>query len=174
MSIGSHTVTRRQSTVPLLLTAALCIATASGVRAEERSVQATQGSSAATLEGTWRVEITLLDCQTGAQVGVPFPALATFARGGTLTTADGGMSPTARGAGHGVWWRLQGRTFAAVAENFLFAMNGALIGRQRISQQIELDGHGAEFHAWVSATATNNAGQVLFTGCATSVGRRLD
>src|ERR1017187_9170532 len=37
------------------------------------------------LEGTWRVTVTQKVCATGAQIGLPFHSLLTFARGGTLT-----------------------------------------------------------------------------------------
>jgi hypothetical protein len=154
--------------VTLLLMAALCVGSATDAGAQGGSE-----SSAATLEGTWRVEITLRNCATGDPVGTPFPALATFARGGTMTTSDGGMSPAARGAGHGVWWRQQGRGFGAITEAFLFSAN-VLTGTQRLVQQIELDDRGMEFEARVSSSVISTAGQVMFTGCASSVGRRLD
>src|SRR5688500_12015213 len=82
-----------------------------------------EGQSAAharTLEGTWRVEVTLRSCVTGQPIQKPFPALASFARGGTVTTADGGLSPAMRGTGLGVWWRVPEGAFAAVTEAFLF------------------------------------------------------
>jgi len=160
--------------VPLLFVIGLCVAAASAIEGAPRSELVQQESPAATLEGTWRVEITLVNCQTGEQLRDPFPALATFARGGTVTTSDGGLSPTVRGAGHGDWWRTQGRTFAAIAEAFLFTPTGALSGRQRLVQQIELDAGGMDFEATVSSTILNTFGQVVAVGCARSVGRRLD
>jgi hypothetical protein len=132
------------------------------------------GAPAATIEGTWRVEITLRHCQSGEALLAPFPALATFAQGGTMTTSDGGMSPAARGTGHGEWRRVQGRTFAAMTEAFMFASTGALSARQRITQEIVLHAEGTEFEARVSSQVVNLAGQVVFAGCATSVGRRLN
>lgn len=129
---------------------------------------------AATLQGSWRVEITVRHCLTGDVLLSPFPALATFAQGGTVTTSDGGMSPAARGTGLGLWQRLGGRTFAARTEAFTFSPAGTLSGRQRITQEITLDHDGATFEARVSSEVVNTMGQVVFTGCATSVGRRLD
>jgi hypothetical protein len=145
-----------------------------GVGAEEKNNKTgAPAAVAATLEGTWRVEITLRNCDTGHAFGSPFPALATFARGGTLTTSDGGLSPGVRGAGHGVWWRLRGRTFAALTEAFMFN-GGVRSGTQRISQEIELDHDGMTFEARVSSAVLDTAGQIVLAGCASSVGRRLD
>jgi hypothetical protein len=156
------------------LTAVLTATVPGGITAVTGTVAAAQDAAAATLEGTWRVQITLRHCETGAQLGTPFPALATFARGGTVTTSDGGSSPAARGTGHGVWWRLQGREFAAVTEAFLFAPSGTSSGRQRLTQQIELGRDGMTFEATIAARVTDTGGQVLFSGCASSEGRRLE
>jgi hypothetical protein len=125
-----------------------------------------------TLEGTWRVEITLRDCLTGEPVQNPFPALASFARGGTVTTADGGLSPAVRSTGLGVWWRVSGGAFAAVTEAFLFN-GGVRTGTQRITQGIRVTRDGDEFNANVTSEIQDVNGNVVATGCATSIGRRL-
>ena len=124
-----------------------------------------------TLEGTWRVEITLLNCQTGAAFGAPFPALASFAQGGTVTTADGGLSPAVRGTGLGTWWHAPGGGFSAVSEAFLFN-SGVRVGLQRINQDIDVAVDGETFAANVRSEIEDAAGNVTMTGCATSVGRR--
>ena len=150
----------------VLLTGATGVARANPAPSQE-------SSSRRTLEGTWRVEITLLNCLTGQPVQPPFPALATFARGGTVTTADGGLSPGVRGTGLGAWVRLRGGAFMAVTEAFLF--NGSVrTGVQRITQQIEVAAHGEEFSADVASQILDTNGNVVATGCATSIGRRLD
>ena len=154
-----------------MLLVMFCVGMGLSVGAEEKN--GTQAAAAATLEGTWRVEITLRNCDTGQALGIPFPALATFARGGTLTTSDGGLSPAVRGTGHGVWWRTPGRTFAALSEAFMFN-GGVRSGTQRISQEIDLDYDGMTFEARVSSAVLNTAGQIVFAGCASSIGRRLD
>ena len=125
-----------------------------------------------TLEGTWRIEITLRNCLTGAPVQSPFPALASFARGGTVTTADGGLSPAVRGTGLGAWWRVRGGAFSALTEAFLFN-GGVRTGTQRIMQEIEVGPSGEEFNADVVSEVQDINGNVVATGCATSIGRRL-
>lgn len=156
-----------------MLLVMFCVGMGLSVGAEEKNGTQAAAAAAATLEGTWRVEITLRNCDTGQALGIPFPALATFARGGTLTTSDGGLSPAVRGTGHGVWWRTPGRTFAALSEAFMFN-GGVRTGTQRISQEIDLDHDGTTFEARVSSAVLNTAGQIMFAGCASSIGRRLD
>jgi hypothetical protein len=126
------------------------------------------------LQGTWRVQITLRNCTTGEPVRPPFPALATFAAGGTVTTADGGLSPVARGTGHGIWAHNGGHNYEALTEAFLFTPAGIVSGTQRLRQTIDIGGHPDEFHATVSAHILDAGGTVVGSGCATSVGRRME
>jgi hypothetical protein len=144
------------------------LATSFGVAAQDGAPT----GSGATLEGTWRVQITLRNCATWAPLGQPFPALATFDFAGTVLTSDGSMSPAARGSGHGIWRRVAGRTFAATTEAFLFT-DGVRSGTQLLEQQITLGADGRSFEARVGAMVSNNAGQVVFSGCASSVGQRM-
>lgn len=128
---------------------------------------------AASLEGTWQVQITLRNCATGEPLGQPFPALASFDFAGTVVTSDGSMSPATRGSGHGIWRRVKGRSFAALTEAFLFT-DGARSGKQLIEQEITLDSEGRRFDSIVSAMVFNAAGQPVFSGCASSVGQRMN
>ncbi len=133
-----------------------------------------QASQARKLEGTWRVTVTIRDCQTGQALqfpGNPFPALITFALGGTLTSAD---STLFRSAGHGVWRHMGGHTYRAVSEAFLFNPAGVRIGTQRLTQVIEIGEDPDEYNASVSGEILGPDGNLVQTVCATSVGRRME
>src|SRR5262245_11109260 len=97
------------------------------------------------LEATWRVKITIRTCHTEQTLRKPFPALVTFARGGTLTSADSSDSPALRGPGHGVWRHVGGHTYSGLAEAFLYDSAGAWTGTQRITQTIEIGEDPNEF-----------------------------
>jgi hypothetical protein len=56
------------------------------------TAQSANAASANGLEGTWRVQLTILDCQTG-QVLRTFPAVFAFAIGGTLSVTTAGQVP---------------------------------------------------------------------------------
>ena len=160
-------------TAPYLafLTLAIIVLLQSIAAARPNDSSGGEQSAGKTLEGTWRVEITLLNCLTGVPVQPSFPALASFARGGTVTTADGGLSPAVRGTGLGTWWHVRDGDFAAVSEAFLFT-GGVRTGLQRISQEIEVIANGDEFNSNVTSEIEDTSGNVIATGCARSIGRR--
>jgi hypothetical protein len=125
------------------------------------------------IEGTWRVQVTLVSCQTGTPVAAPFPALATFGRGGTVVTSDGGMSPTSRGAGLGIWSFVGPGAYEVFTEAFLFT-NGVRSGTQQIRQEIQIGSGGYEFMSSISSRVLGVDGNTLFVGCANSVGQRME
>ena len=47
-------------------------------------------------------------------------------------------------------------------------------GTQRLAQEIALDRTGQAFESIVAAEVFNADGQSVFTGCASSVGQRMD
>ena len=67
---------------------------------------AQEGNSGGRLEGTWRVQVSVKDCVTGA-VQRSFPALFAFAKGGTLTEATAGQPPSLFTPGFGVFLTLR-------------------------------------------------------------------
>lgn len=151
----------------------LCILTAGGSRASERP-ETERRARSGRLAGTWRVQITLRVCQTNVAIRPPFAAMATFATGGTMTTADSGFNPALRSAGHGVWQYGSGSEYSAVAEAFLYNAGGAWTGTQRLVQTIELAPDGRTFEAKVASSVRDTTGNVLMSGCATSAGERLE
>lgn len=124
------------------------------------------------LEGSWRVQITVRNCQTGDPLRSAFPAMASFTRGGAVLTSDSSISPALRGTGHGSWWHDRGQTYEAVIEAFLFTPAGTLSGAQHFDQTIEMTGPDS-FKATVAAQILDPAGNVVGNGCATSEGHRL-
>ncbi len=121
------------------------------------------------LEGTWRVQVTIRDCTSGAALRT-FPAFLTFAQGGTLTETTTGFPPALRTPGHGIWEHLGGRSFRAVSEAFLFSPAGGWIGRQRLTQIIEIGNHGEELNSNATNEIFDVNGNLTVTGCATATG----
>lgn len=87
----------------LSLTAILLMATGG-------SAQAQQGDA---IVGTWLVQVTLRNCQTGAPLGPAFNSMVTFNGDGTLTEATAGttFAPGQRTPAHGTWNRTGARTY---------------------------------------------------------------
>ena len=165
----------------LTLTAAMRIAPVSRVQAQQRGDEE-DDRSGRKLEGTWRVQVTLRNCQTGAELRPATPALLTFAQGGTLTGTTTVFPPAGRGPDHGYWRRSLGRTFTAVSEAFLFNPSlpaaSAWIGTQRITQTIQVGQNPDELYSNASVEFFGPDGNPIPgfppTGCATAVARRME
>ena len=163
----------KSTNTSMLVGLGLLVALAAGIFAmPARATQASE-SQAGKLEGTWRVQVTIRDCQSGAALRT-FPAMLTFAQGGTLTETTTGFPPALRSPGHGVWEKIGGHNYRAVSEAFLFNPANSWTGTQRLSQIIEI---GSEPDGFKS-TATNEIfdinGNLIVTGCATAVGDYLE
>jgi len=130
-------------------------------------------SKARRLEGTWEVQVTLRNCQTGAALRTA-PAFLTFAQGGTLVETTAVFSSAQRSPGHGFWEHTGGKTFKAVSKAFIFNPDGTWAGTQTITQQIEIgdDPDVLNSNATTEIVAPNGA--VILSGCATAVAHRLE
>jgi hypothetical protein len=96
------------------------------------------------LQGTWRVQVTVRDCQTDA-VQRAFPAVFAFAKGGTLTVTTAGQLPSLSTTGLGIWRHTDGRNYSAVFEAFVFSPAGAWIQTHRLTRAIEVGDSADEF-----------------------------
>ena len=124
------------------------------------------------IEGTWRVAVTIRNCQTGAEIST-IPALSTFIAGGSMIGTPS-LNPALLRAGHGVWEHNGGQSFTNTIIFFRYAPDGTFAGTQKVTRQIEL-AHGAdEFTAVDSVELVDPSGNVVGTGCATGVGQRLE
>lgn len=125
------------------------------------------------LQGTWRVQLTVRNCQTGAELRT-FPILFTFAQGGTLIAATAGQSPALFTHNLGVWAHTDGNTYGAASETFVFNPAGAWIQTHRLTRTIELSDDANEFTETVAVQIFDTNRNLLGTGCATSVARRFE
>jgi hypothetical protein len=126
------------------------------------------------LEGTWTVQVTLVDCTTGGQLGNPFPSLLTFAGGGTETdtTANPAFYPSERSPGHGIWSRLDSRNFTTTSMAFI-TLDGALVKTQKITQAIQFGDSRDSFNSSATVEFFDPNGNLLGTGCATATAQRF-
>lgn len=130
------------------------------------------------LEGTWRVQITIRNCQTGDAVRT-FPALSTFAKGGTLNTVTAGSGPARVSADYGVWRHTGGHTYSAVSDALVFGPAGEWVGTQKVQRAIEIGEDPDELTATVSAQFIGPDGNPIpgfppTPICSTAVGRRME
>jgi hypothetical protein len=132
------------------------------------------------LVGTWRVQVTTFNCNTGAE-NPPFASLLTFAAHGTLTgtTANPIFLAGQRSGDHGVWQHLGKNYYAANTEAFIEFSSAAATGRpslvrgsQQIEQSIELTGPD-NFTSDATLIFLDASGTVVGTGCARAGATRL-
>jgi hypothetical protein len=130
-------------------------------------------SKARRLEGTWQVQVTLRNCQTGAVLRTA-PAFLTFASGGTLVETTTVFSSSQRGPGHGFWEHTGGKTFKAVSKAFFFNPDGTWAGTQTLTQQIEFADDPDAFNSTATTEVVAPNGTVILSGCATAVAHRME
>ena len=137
------------------------------------SAQSEDAGSHKRLEGVWRFQVTVRNCQTGEPLRT-FPALFTFAKGGTLTVTTAGQFPALSTPGLGVWRHTDGDTYSAVFEAFVFSPAGAWIQTHRITHSIEVGDDADEFADTVKLEIFGTTGNLIATGCGTSAARRFE
>src|SRR6266852_8543956 len=130
------------------------------------------------LQGTWRVQINPINCQTGA----PLPSFSdrvSYAQGGTLTEVINSQAflPGQVTPGLGVWRHTQANAYKAVWEVFILfdtPVPGLPFKRgvQRLLRDIEVDGDQMTFNA--SSRFFDSNGNPLFATCASGTGTRFE
>ena len=122
------------------------------------------------LKGTWRLQVTVRNCQTGDALRT-FPVLFTFATGGTLTVATAGQPPALTTPGLGVWRHMNGHAYSAVSEAFVFTPAG--VQTHRLTRAIEIGNDADEFTDTIALEIFDPNGNLIVTGCGTSVASRF-
>jgi hypothetical protein len=145
-----------------------------------------QSSNAASkngLEGTWFVQVTLRNCATNAQIGLPFNSLVTFHRGGTISesTSSPAFAIGQRGGGQGLWRAAGHHTYSQRMVgliNFDTPPNlpvspGFFAGWSTVSHTLELTD---DDHATSSGTNEfyKADGTLYRSGCSTAVAVRFE
>ncbi len=144
--------------------------------AEETQMQKSSESSARAgkLEGTWRLQVTGRNCQTGDPIPTRnVQSLQTYVRGGTLLETSNAISSALRSTGQGVWHHKGGRRYAATFMFFRFNPDGSFAGTTMATQDIQLSRDGEELNATVTLEVRDANDNFIFTGCATETGTRL-
>ena len=125
------------------------------------------------LEGAWRLQVTVRDCNTGQALRT-FPAVFTFSKGGTATVITAGQLPSLATPGLGVWRHTQDHNYSAVTDAFVFSPAGVWIQTHRLTRAIQVSVDGDSFIDQVALLILDTAGNSVATGCATSVATRLE
>ncbi len=123
------------------------------------------------LVGVWVTQVTRRNCETGEPIGTS-QGQNTFAKGGTLLETIG--PSIFRSPGNGIWKRESGLNEYSFALRFMrFDAAGSFVGSGVVRAAVTLDETGNHY----TSTATNDVldvnGNVIASGCATSVSTRF-
>jgi len=122
----------------------------------------------------WETTVTMRNCDTGEQIGLPFNGVLTLNEGGTLAEYGANPATPYRTPGHGIWASNGGNSNYSMKFSFLpLTPTGVPIGRMRVTQLIELARFSDEQTSSGSFVLTNFAGVILATGCSTATAVRL-
>jgi hypothetical protein len=119
------------------------------------------------------LQLTVRDCNTGQALRT-FPAVFTFAQGGTATAITTGQLPSLATPNLGVWRHSVGHNYTAVTDAFVFSPAGVWIQTHRLTRAIEVSIDAEEFTDTVTLQILDTAGNTIATGCGTSVANRLE
>jgi hypothetical protein len=123
------------------------------------------------LVGVWVTELTRRNCETGEPLGGTGHGQVTFAKGGTLLETIG--PSIFRSPGNGIWERESGNEYSFALRFMRFDAAGSFVGSGVVRVALTLDETGNHY----TSTATNDIldvnGNVIGSGCATSVATRF-
>ena len=125
------------------------------------------------LEGTWDVQVTLRNCQTGAEIR-SFPELTTFMFGGTMLDSTAGITQALKTPGHGIWNHVSADTYHFSFKSLSFNAGGTFVGSTRVSHDAILNSDATAYTSSGTAEVFDANGNLIFTGCSTTAATRLE
>ena len=146
-------------------------ATTSPVWSQDK--QALQSPTAQSLQGTWRVTGTVVDCITGQDI-FSFPRIETFHQGGTYTGygVPPGSDP-GQGTEYGVWQREPGsQNYLVRVVAYSYTAEGDFDGRVEATQALQRTTVDS-FTSTGTVQIFDADGNLLFTFCGHSEGTRF-
>jgi hypothetical protein len=130
--------------------------------------------AAAGLGGTWRVQVTQVNCDTGAALFPPFQSMLTFNEDGTMigTTLNPSFAAGQRSSDFGVWSFQGNQTYSAASEAYiLFTAGPFQRGIQRLDQTITMNGDSWSSIATIKFYDANHVQYIA--GCALATASRF-
>lgn len=125
------------------------------------------------IEGTWDVQVTIRNCQTGEAIRT-FASIGTFMSGGTALDSTSGVPQALKTPGHGVWSHVSGNTYRFKFKSFSFDASGNPTGWTIISHEANLNQGADEYESAGTAEVYAPNGNLIFTGCSTTTATRFE
>jgi hypothetical protein len=125
------------------------------------------------LEGTWDVQVTIRNCQTGAEIR-SFASVTSFTFGGVTFDSTSGIPQALKTPGQGVWSHVRGDTYRFSFKNFNFDAAGNFISWTKITHQADLAPNGNQYSSAGTAEFYAPNGSLISTGCSTTTATRFE
>jgi hypothetical protein len=123
------------------------------------------------LVGSWEVEVTIRQCQSGAPIRT-FHSLGTYMTGGTMIDSTSGTAQELKTPGQGEWRHLGGPTYEFGFKSFTFDPAGNFTGWTKIVHVATMDPSGESYSSAGSLEVYSPNGILVFTGCASTTATR--
>jgi hypothetical protein len=137
-----------------------------------QSVTAQSEAPERSLVGVWVTQVTRRNCETGEPIAATGRIQLTFAEGGTFLETIG--PSIFRSPGNGIWKREHGWNEYSYALRFMrFDAAGSFIGSGVVRATLTLDETGDHYTATATHDVLDVNGNVIGSGCATSVSTRF-
>ncbi len=125
------------------------------------------------LIGTWDVQVTLRNCQTGVAMRT-FASVTTFMAGGTMMDSSSGIPQSLKTPGQGVWSQIEGNTYRFKIKSFNFDAAGVFTGWTIIKHDAHLNRRTDEVDSSGTAQVYAPNGVLVFSGCSTTTAIRFE
>lgn len=131
--------------------------------------QTMSAQSANSVEGTWEVSVTVVNCTTGVLIR-NVTSLQMFSHDGTITET---AFTAARGPSVGSWSRTGGKTFNDMFWFFRYTPQGTFASLAKGQDAITLSGDGSTFTSTGTVQDFDANGYLISTACVTHAAVRL-
>ncbi|HVE59587.1 MAG TPA: hypothetical protein VNB22_22445 [Pyrinomonadaceae bacterium] len=125
------------------------------------------------LEGTWDVRVSIINCQTGAEIR-NFASLTTFMSGGITLDSTSGTPQALKTPGQGVWRHVGGNTYQFSFKSFSFDAANNFTGWTIIRHEAVLDSRGNEYTSAGTAEFYAANGNQVGAGCSSTTAVRFE
>ena len=127
------------------------------------------------LEGTWRAQLTVNDCQTGTVLRLPSQPCLRLPKGVRSPATTAGQLPSLSTSLLGVWRHMHGNTYSAESETFIFSSAGAWIQTHRLTRIIEVGRNGRNTYTDIVGVEIFDTNRNLIVkGCGTTAASRME
>ena len=125
------------------------------------------------LDGTWDVQLTIRNCQTGVAIRT-FPEVATFMFGGMMLDSTSGIPQALKTPGQGVWSHVSGDIYQFSFKSLNFDAGGNFTGWTKVTHEATLNSDASEYTSEGTAEVFNANGISIFKGCSTTTATRFE